>query len=755
MKKRFLSLLLVVALVSTGLLAGCGKKKEQGQTEGEQQKETLSPAKLSYGEDGYASIAKNNRYELRMNATASSIQVVDQHTGHVWDSRMTDPNFLKRTDPAFDESKVPITTKQFSSMMSPFILTWANLSNIPNSANTADMLNAAGQPNYEVNIEELENGVRVTYDLKNAEIKVALDYVLEEKGLRVNIPSACIEEYGENSVINIEVLPYFAEASDTASGYYFYPDGSGAIMEFSDISHYNENEVSLDIYGNILNYKEYIGLLDEESPEIMLPVFGAQVDASGFLAIVTEGEESAQIQISPSKALFPMNSIATQFEYRRHFRDLRIEPEAGKEPSQVYDKNMITGDRSVYYQFLEKDKTTYNDMAKVYRNYLLEGELKDKAKKEDKAVPLMLDLFMAIKEEGFIVDPTVIATSFTQAETILGELEKLGVKDMNLQLKGWTKNGYYTDPVQFPVNSKIGGSKGLKNLLEYTGEKGFKVFLASNFLEAREGSGGFNEQSDVVYMGNSAILTDYGQLYLLSPEVSQEKYQKFEKDLAKYEGVAGIGFLSLGEALPYNYNNNNSDAYKTRDESKAIYQEILEESGTNNNHMNIVEGGNAYVLKNADIIMSLPDTDSGYQITTKSVPFYQLVAHGLIDYTGRAGNLSSDLKKETLKWAEYGYLPYFELTYSGSEDLMYTDYNSLYSSTYSAWLEEAASIYKNFNENLTEVQNAYMDSHEEVAADVFKVTYSNGSIVYVNYNDEEVTVDGVTIGAKAYIVKKG
>lgn len=754
MKKRFLSLLLVVALVSTGLLAGCGKKKEQVQTEeGEQKIEKLSPANLSYGEDGYASIAKNDLYELRMNATASSIQVVEQSTGHVWDSRMTDPDFLKRTDPKFDESKVAVTTKQFSSMMSPFILTWADLDIIPNSANTADMLNAAGKPNYDVNIEQLENGVRVTYDMKNAQIKLALDYVLAEKGLKVSLPSACIDEYGENSVISVEVFPYFAEASDKANGYYFYPDGSGAVMEFSDISHYGENEVSLEIYGNTQNYKEYIGLLDEESPEIMLPVFGAQVDDSGFLAIVTEGEESAQIQITPSKALFPMNSIATQFEFRRHFTDLRIKPEVGKEASQVFDQKMIAGNRTIYYQFLDKGKTTYSDMAKLYREHLLEGELKDKAKKEDKAVPLMLDLFMAIKEDGFIVDPTVTATSFTQAETILGELEKLGVKDMNLQLKGWTKNGYYTDPVQFPVNSKIGGSKGLKNLLEYTGEKGIKVFLASNFLEAREGSGGFNEQSDVVYLGNSAILTN-GLLYLLSPEVCRENYEKFEKDLAKYEGVAGVGFLSIGEELPYNYNTNNSGAYKTREESKGIWQKILETSKTNK-HMNIVEGGNAYVLKNADIIMSLPDTDSGYQITTKSIPFYQLVVHGLVDFTGRAGNLSSDLKKETLKWAEYGYLPYFELTYSGSEDLMYTDYNSLYSSTYSAWLEEAASIYKNFNENLTEVQDAYMDSHEEVAADVFKVTYSNGSVVYVNYNDEEVTVDGVTIGAEAYIVKKG
>ena len=87
---------------------------------------------------------------------------------------------------------------------------------------------------------------------------------------------------------------------------------------------------------------------------------------------------------------------------------------------------------------------------------------------------------------------------------------------------------------------------------------------------------------------------------------------------------------------------------------------------------------------------------------------------------------------------------------------MYTDYNTLYSSTYSAWLEDAASIYKEFNENLTEVRNAYMVGHEEVATNVYKVTYSNGYTVYVNYNKENVTVDDKTIEAEAYmVVKKG
>ena len=45
-----------------------------------------------------------------------------------------------------------------------------------------------------------------------------------------------------------------------------------------------------------------------------------------------------------------------------------------------------------------------------------------------------------------------------------------------------------------------------------------------------------------------------------------------------------------------------------------------------------------------------------------------------------------------------------------------------------------------------------MSGHEAVLADVYKVTYSNGNKVYVNYTSDKVTVDGVTVEAENYIV---
>ncbi len=731
MKKRVLALLLAVVTVSTLALSGCGEKEEKKKKTEKVELETLSPAKLTFGEDDYAVVAKNDSYEMKMNATATSIQVTELANGNVWDTQVSPADI--------DVKKV--NKKWIKKLNSPFEISCTDL-----VGSFGDVLNySLGELKYDTKMESLENGVRVHYDLKDLEIKVAVDYKLTADGINVTIPDGGIDEYGKNSVTSIKMFPYFASATDKTDGYYFYPDGSGAIMEFKDISHFKESDVALDVYGDIFYYNmDTIDILAEGRPQVMLPVFGANIGDNGFVAIIEDGDEAAQIKIASTNNIIPVNSLSCEFVYRRSFVDLRIEDGSRMK----YDDEMITGDRTISYRFLEKGNATYSDMAGVYRDYLIENGVT--AKEESKNIPLYLELFMAIQEEGFIADSTIVATSFDEAEDILKELDTLGVKDIDLQLRGWTKNGYYTDPVQFPVNGKAGGSKGLKNLLEYTTEKNIDLFLATNLMEAREEAGSFNAQNDVMYIGNSAIWQS-GDLYVLSPDVTLEKYNKLEKDAAKY-GINGVSFLSVGNYLSYNYNTNN---YITKGETAEIWKKMLN-SSTEKFGSAITEGGNAYVLGSVERVMDIPMEDSGYQITTKSVPFYQLAVHGLVEYTGLAGNLSSDLKKDSLKWAEFGYTPYFELTHSGSEDLMYTDYNTLYSSTYSDWIDDAASIYVDFNENLTSVRNAYMERHEEVAADVFKVTYSNGEIVYVNYNEEAVTVDGnVTVEAESYVVKKG
>ena len=83
-----------------------------------------------------------------------------------------------------------------------------------------------------------------------------------------------------------------------------------------------------------------------------------------------------------------------------------------------------------------------------------------------------------------------------------------------------------------------------------------------------------------------------------------------------------------------------------------------------------------------------------------------------------------------------------------------TEYSTYYSVDYAAWAEEAAATYQAVNAVLSQVSGSPMLRHEYAADGVAKTTYENGVSIYVNYNGEEVSVDGLAIPAKGYIAAK-
>lgn len=751
MMKRIIALGLSL-IMAISMLTGCGSSALEGTdlvpkiTYEDKATTSMNP---EFGADGFALVSSNDRFELYIKEKGAGLKVVDKQTGKEWNSTASSfvmSNDFENANPvdpdAYAPEDVPVYTvnnKWQKKMSSMFEIFYTNL-----STGYGAVINLSLEElDYSVSYAGIENGIRVTYDIENASIALAIDFSLSDRGLVVDIPQNCIEEKGDYAITSLKLLPYFADALDSNDGYFLYPDGSGAIMEFKDTSHYLESELALSIYGEILNYKNTLFVLDEDDPEVMLPVFGANINNNGFIAVFTKGAELGKVKVTPTNAVIPANAISGEFTFRRTFSDARISDSGVK----MYDEKIIQSNRTIEYMFLDEGKTTYSDMAVAYREYLM-NECGIAAKAETDNIPLSLDLFMGIKEEGMFVSSFKTVTTFEQSEIILEEFKAAGIDDIQLQLKGWTKNGYFTDPEMFPVNKSIGGKKGLNNLIEYAHENNISVSLEANFVEAAEEASGYSQRDDVMYLGNKTIFAK-GGLYILSPRKSLVNLNNFLEDAEDFD-IDGVSFYSLGQYVPYNYN---SDDYVTQEQTVAIWTNMLETAKSDDDNFVSVQGGNSYVIGKADKITDLTYTDSGYQLTTKSVPFYQVAVHGLTDYTGKAANLCSDLTKEKLKWIEFGYIPYFELTYSGSEDLMYTDYSLLFSSEYQNWIGDAESIYKEMNANLKDVWNSFIVSHEEVKTDVFKVTYDNGKIVYVNYTDKDVVVDRTTIEALNYVVK--
>lgn len=281
---------------------------------------------------------------------------------------------------------------------------------------------------------------------------------------------------------------------------------------------------------------------------------------------------------------------------------------------------------------------------------------------------------MGIKEEGVILDTFQSVTTFEEAREILEDLKgNIGGK-IKVSLKGWTSGGYGSEPAYFPPAGKLGGSRGLKDLARYAGENGIELSLDANFMTVDSEAGGFSKNRDIVYLSNYQVLTNRREsVYLLSPNVAQEEFTAFMKKARDYT-LSGIRFENIGEMLYYNYAKKSTIS---SGQCKEYWRDMLREAGESLQNVT-AGGGNGYVLEFVDMVTDIPLEDCGYQMTTQSVPFYQMVVHGYVDYTGKAINLSSDAEKQLLKWIEYGYIPYFEITYESADKLIRSDYSELF-----------------------------------------------------------------------------
>lgn len=53
------------------------------------------------------------------------------------------------------------------------------------------------------------------------------------------------------------------------------------------------------------------------------------------------------------------------------------------------------------------------------------------------------------------------------------------------------------------------------------------------------------------------------------------------------------------------------------------------------------------------------------------------------------------------------------------------------------------------------VASAEIDGHEQLQTGVYCTTYSNGIRVYVNYNKQAATVDGISVPAEDFVYVQG
>ena len=593
------------------------------------------------------------------------------------------------------------------------------------------------------------------------------DYILEYNGNNL----AETFEGSVTFVVKPEKLP--------VDGYFLVPNGSGSLINLNSPECDGVSDYAEKIYGqDDVLFDTEIRL--QETVNSKLPVFGWYDTTSTTFVILSRGESLAELRVTTANDVTcEASSSLTNYNiaYCRYY--LRGENEVAMSSTdkfKVWTPEIFDTQITMQYCFLSDEYQEYSGMANYYREYLVaNGDLVQSDKTKNENIGLYVDLLGAIKGDasflGFAYQSVIPLTTFDQAEEIVNAFYSNDVNNLVINYQGWMNDGYYHNTVEdINVIRKLGGKSGLSDFTELVESKGGSVYAdmsiqnvsyaAEDFPYTLESSriygagyvAGYGKTSPTTY-SNQASLGYLGNLYdVLSPKFLSRYFDSALDEMTNIN-ASGISFRDMGNYLY-------SDMKKTeiihREQSKEILLAQLEKT-VNVDKDIMLNAPNSYAFAYADDIINVPFGDNNYIFVDQGVPFYEMVIHGYINYSGNAINLSSDttVDSNVLQCIEYGSSPHFTFTYVPSTEMKYTALNDMYATNYANWIDTATSIYNEVNAVLSKVSDASIVDHEILDDNnsVKKVTYSNGVVIYVNYSDETFTSEDVTVQANDYVVE--
>lgn len=601
-----------------------------------------------------------------------------------------------------------------------------------------------------VAIQSDENEIRVQYDFQNIAICLDVCYSLSDSYFSAGIDLGSIDEYGENGLLSVTLLPALFAGSGEEDGGILVPDGSGAWIRFHNGA---EQEYNAPVYGEELAADN--SMKRSNNRTIRLPVFGIQKEDGSVFAVIDSGDTVAEISAASRNARHDYNYVNSTVRIRSTYEKSMFTAN-DKTSSTAYAKNiMITGMErySVRYYPLEKD-AGYVEMAAVYRDYLQ----KEKGLTTQVKEPVLnVDLIGAIDVKANLAGVTYYKpralTKYRTAQEILEELEKRGIDQIGVRYIGWNNNGVTNENVLKSLSpmGELGGKGDLKKLNAYAEEQKITVTYDVEPLRFYSGSNKykisspFNERLSFSRYLRSVYAKDIAKRswFLLSAKQLNQTMPSVFKSAQSLD----LKNLSLSSLTNVVYSDFNAKSVVTAGEMAETVSDLLREQSA---FVISGEDANAYTIPYLSKIYAAPSYTSGFEVFDEEIPFYQIALHGVVDMTAESQFISDDREINFLKAVEVG----SQLLYTGigvsTEEIVDTDYDYLYGTDYTLWAQDAADRYQRYQKLLEKVYDSVIVAHRALQPDVFETEYENGVRVIVNYNDYEVNVDGIRIGKTDY-----
>lgn len=597
---------------------------------------------------------------------------------------------------------------------------------------------------------------------------VPVEYTLTESGFSARVLTDRIVSHAAGyTLTDVSLLPYFGSGESQGEGWFLVPDGSGAIISWNEKkgSTYAQNIWGADMAVEASNTATM-------TQNACLPVFGSYDGEKAFFAEISGLPAGAVVQAEVAGDKAAYSHIYAAFRIR-DFDSSNAGALMSIASFNIYSAAYTSDFPEVTYTLFPQAETTYSDMANHYREKLVrDGTLGERLTAQE-TVPLYMDFtgYETVDSSffGIPTKSTAVLSTLAGVDETVQQLHMAGIDNLRVRLKAYGHTGVYNSLADgFSLYRRVGTARELHMLAQCLYASGGYLYLDNPVSTVYTTGGGFRKMTHATRGLKKTVLQglDYDlvarssdeaaeRFYMISPaffdSLTENYVQTFNRKIPEAAHI-GYSWSDYGSKLFSDFNSKHpydrSQTVAAMDRAAGVATDTFGRL--------ITDGGNAYVLGKATALLNLPLGDSSLDCESYAVPFYAMVLHGYVDYSGAPVNTGANMDKAYLASVESGANLYYSCYTAEDAVLKKTAAGTLvYPTSVQASLASIKERYAEFDSLFCSLRSQTIVAHERVEENVFVTTYEKGARIAVNYGSTESTVDGIAVPAKGYALLEG
>ena len=676
---------------------------------------------------GFELVAANDRLALYVEETVFNIAVYDIEADYVWYGFYPDYESHGYTERLNQLIRSGITVDFFDAI---------TLNEATLSIGHADAMT-------EMTYTPVHAGLDVHIDLVSQGISFRLELRLEAASLAVRIPYESIQEVPfqtaamrvprERRLRAISVFPYFGSANHEINGYALIPDGSGALIDYTNITH--RSAYIRRVFGRDNGIQSMRTVQAHLRPEeqLTLPLFGINhgFEQAAFLAEAISGYGALELHSYPYG--YNNTRINTTF-FSFIVRDRTLIQMSGQEEGlAIINQQPYPHDMVLRYTFLEGDRAHYAGMAEVARERF--APLAEQ-RVATHGVGLHLEALGIDYKPGLLGKTYVPLTSYDAVMSIHERLDAEGIARQAWVYRGYNRGGYYGNtPIRFQADRRLGGRRALTELIEsFAASPTSHVALVDNPMMIHDRhvftTVLHRTALDLFRVPVAGALIDHG--YYVPIEGFAERLLGHR---SRPTDVMAFALDTVGQSH-FSYRLSGETVYR-----EAMIQKVIQELEA----FEAIELGlyqpAGYAFPYLTRYYDLALDSNRLTFFTRTVPFVSLMLHGHVELYGPFINYVNDLETFALRLIEFGAWPAALITEAASYQLRFTNYEPRMTTEFALWESEILMLHQKVADVLEPVVGVPIQNHEILSDTVVKVTYANGFILFINYGLETFVYD--------------